>query len=362
MLRSPMTTIRMDGLVKRYGTVTAVNGIDLTIESGELFFLLGPSGCGKTTLLRMLAGFLEPNKGRLFFNDQDVTARPANKRNTGMVFQSYALWPHLSVRQNVAYGLEVRKVSSSERDRRVNEALEAVQLAALGERKPNELSGGQQQRVALARALVVEPSVVLLDEPLSNLDARLRQRMRAEIRRICKDRGLTGVYVTHDQEEALSMADRIALLRDGAIEQIGTPEGMYGRPRSRFVAEFLGDTNLISATITGRQGDRITLDTPLGTLHSTMPDGELPDAGNVTLSIRPEAFICGPNPEGHPSISGRIAQRMFLGERCQLTVDTTSEQADAIDVLEFGQDAQASAVGQDKSYWVSPSDVVILSD
>ncbi|MCH2141374.1 MAG: ABC transporter ATP-binding protein [Phycisphaerales bacterium] len=357
-----MTMIRMEGLVKRYGTVTAVNGIDLTINSGELFFLLGPSGCGKTTLLRMLAGFLEPTAGMLFFDDRDVTATPANKRQTGMVFQSYALWPHLTVRQNVAYGLEVRKVQSAQRDQRVMEALEAVQLAALADRKPNALSGGQQQRVALARALVVEPSIVLLDEPLSNLDARLRQRMRSEIRRICKDRGLTGVYVTHDQEEAMSMADRIALLKDGAIEQIGTPEEMYGKPRTRFVAEFLGDTNLIQGTIAGQQGDLAGIQTPLGELLSASPASNLPDGGNVTCSIRPEAFVSAPPAGPHTALSGTVSERMYLGERCRLRIDIDGDHGESVEILEVGQSARQSSIGAHKSLYVAAEDVVILAD
>ncbi len=237
------------------GLVHAVHNASLTIAPGELFFLLGPSGCGKTTLLRMIAGFIEPDPtpkdkpGSIHFADRDVTHTPPNKRNTAMVFQSYALWPHMTVAQNVAFGLNVRKTPAEDRDRRVTEALEAVQLAEYAARKPNELSGGQQQRVALARALVIRPDVLLLDEPLSNLDAKLRADLRAQVRTICKSAGITSVYVTHDQQEALSMADRIAIMRLGRIEQIATPKDLYTRPRTAFVATFLGDANILPAQL-----------------------------------------------------------------------------------------------------------------
>ncbi|HIO19477.1 MAG TPA: ABC transporter ATP-binding protein, partial [Phycisphaerales bacterium] len=240
-----MTAIALRGLTKKYESTLAVDAIDLTIESGELFFLLGPSGCGKTTLLRMLAGFIDPTAGNILFGDKEVTHTPPNKRNTGMVFQSYALWPHMTVVQNVGYGLKIRKNSATQQRKKAIEALEVVHMGHLAERKPNELSGGQQQRVALARAIVVEPDVLLLDEPLSNLDAKLRLEMRSEIRRICTNIGMTTVYVTHDQKEALSIADRLAILKDGQVMQVGTPKEIYQAPVTQFVAEFIGETNFV---------------------------------------------------------------------------------------------------------------------
>ena len=353
-----MSYLEFSAISKHFDNSVAVEDLNLKVEQGEFFSLLGPSGCGKTTLLRMLAGFLEPSEGRLYFDETDVTWLPANKRQAGMVFQSYALWPHMSVRQNVGYGLVVRKVSKAERDRRVNEALEAVQMGSLGDRRPNELSGGQQQRVALARALVVEPSVVLLDEPLSNLDARLRQSMRSEIRRICKDHGLTGVYVTHDQEEALSMADRIALLKDGQIQQFGTPEALYSMPETRFTAQFLGDTNLIPATIREQSGGLVVLETPFGVLKSTSVPRAMPEAGNVTCSIRPESLKVGS--EGQ--ICGQVTNRMYLGERCLLTVQCGEGADTALRVLEVGDADQSAAVASTIKLSIAPEHVVILND
>jgi len=234
-----MTSVRVDHISKTFGSATALNDISLQIAAGELFFLLGPSGCGKSTLLRIIAGLLEPTSGRVFFGDRDVTDEPTQRRNAVMVFQSYALWPHMSVAENVRFGLSVRGNDRARQQARIDEVLDLVRLREFAHRKPNELSGGQQQRVALARALAVKPACLLLDEPLSNLDAKLRQDMRGEIRRICKAGGLTSIYVTHDQKEALSIADRIAVMRSGLIEQVGTPSDVYHRPASDFVREFM---------------------------------------------------------------------------------------------------------------------------
>jgi len=322
-----MTDIRLDAITKKFGTTVAVDAIDLRIENGELFFLLGPSGCGKTTLLRMIAGFAEPTAGRIRFGERDVTYLPANRREAGMVFQSYALWPHMTVSENVAYGLRIRKVDGPSRERRVKEALELVRMGAFGGRRPNQLSGGQQQRVALARALVIRPDVLLLDEPLSNLDAKLRLEMRVEIRRICKDAGITGVYVTHDQKEALSMADRMAVLSQGRAIQVGDPRTLYEYPKTRFVADFLGETNFVAVREIreAASGDGSVLLTEAGELRTSraLPPG----AGDLVCSLRPEALHLGEPLPGAVVINAELVSSIYLGELAQhlLRVGPTCE-------------------------------------
>lgn len=354
-----MTAITLKGLSKTFGKTTAVDSVDLTIDSGELFFLLGPSGCGKTTLLRMIAGFIEPSEGRIEFDGRDVTALPPNKRNTGMVFQSYALWPHMTVFDNVAYGLKVRGISAADRSARVTKALETVRMGDYARRKPNELSGGQQQRVALARALVIEPTVLLLDEPLSNLDAKLRLEMRSEIRRICKATGITTVYVTHDQKEALSMADIVAVLRDGRTVQVGPPRLLYDRPASRFVADFLGETNFLPAVVAGAEEGTVVLDTPAGQLRSTAGVAATPHGGNVTCSIRPEALGLAKANNPDNCLSGKCLHTTYLGEIVQHVVELADGLT--VKVLQLNPSHLEDPVDEMRLQ-VAPDDVVILTD
>jgi iron(III) transport system ATP-binding protein len=319
-----MEAIRAEKVSKAFGKVRALDGVSLDVSPGELFFLLGASGCGKTTLLRCIAGLESPDAGAIRFGERDVTKLPPHQREAAMVFQSYALWPHLNVERNIAFGLEERRLPKPEIRRRVGEALESVHLAGLGERSIDQLSGGQQQRVALARALVVKPKCLLLDEPLSNLDAKLRVEMRHEIRRIVKENGLTAIYVTHDQEEALSMADRLAVMGNGAIAQIGTPEEIYRHPRNAHVAGFIGETNFLAGTAVEGGPGEIVVETASGRLRgrATVADWS-PVAGEpVKLSIRPEAWRLGQATDN--AIAGRIVERTYVGQRIQYSVETAS--------------------------------------
>src|SRR5436190_5526067 len=263
--------VSIRNLTKKFGEAVVIKAISLEVHDQELFFLLGPSGCGKTTLLRLIAGFYLPDEGRLFFGGKPMNAVPPHQRNTGMVFQNYALWPHMTVAENVVYGLDVRGVSAAEKKERVAEALAIVQMDKFAHRAPNQLSGGQQQRVALARALVIRPDVLLLDEPLSNLDARLRLEMREEIRRIHARTRITTIYVTHDQKEALSLADRMAVLRHGIVEQLGDPRSIYRSPANRFVADFIGETNWFEARLQSTSGQEMILETEFGTWRAASP-------------------------------------------------------------------------------------------
>lgn len=328
-----MESIRAENVVKTFGAVRALDGISLLIEPGELFFLLGASGCGKTTLLRCIAGLETPTGGSVYFGEREVTRMPPHKREAAMVFQSYALWPHLTVAQNIAFGLEERRVPRVEIRRRVEEALEMVRLPGFGGRSIDQMSGGQQQRVSLARALVVRPRCLLLDEPLSNLDAQLRVEMRREIRRIVKENGLTGIYVTHDQEEALAMADRMAVLTRGRIGQIGTPEEIYREPRSAYVANFIGETNLIEGELIEILNGFAMVRTQAGPLAGriTDPDWRPAPGEPVRLSIRPEAWRLHKESGDNP-VMGKIAERSYLGQRIQYWIETPAGRQQVVEM------------------------------
>ena len=374
--------VRVRQAVKRFGDTVALDHVTLDIEPGRFFFLLGPSGCGKTTLLRALAGLVDLDEGSILFDGRDVTHVPPHKRNTALVFQNYALWPHLSVFDNVAFGLVERKVPKKERSEKVQTALEMVRLAHLAERHPNELSGGQQQRVALARALVVEPDLVLLDEPLSNLDANLRRQMRYELKRIQEQTGITMVYVTHDQSEALSMAHRMAVMRDGKVVQVGSPEEVYRAPESVFVAGFVGRTNFIPGRVTEVQGDMARAETALGPIWGRRTVPELSEGQAVVCSIRPEyldwsgAETRGPQEEegdekpGSPAdedasqapgpsrIRAEMTGRLFLGE-----VEERRYRVGELElVARFAAPRSGAPAGTSHELLVQAEDVVILPE
>jgi iron(III) transport system ATP-binding protein len=349
--------VSIQRVVKRFGSVEALDEVSLDIEQGELFFLLGPSGCGKTTLLRTIAGFYTPDGGRIHFGDRDVTDVAPQNRNTGMVFQNYALWPHMTVEANVGFGLKVRHVPWAERKRRVAEALATVRMDPYARRKPNQLSGGQQQRVALARALVIRPQCLLLDEPLSNLDAKLRLEMRSEIRRLCKEAGLTGIYVTHDQKEALSIADRMAVMFDGQIGQIGTPRALYRQPDNAAIADFLGETNFLDATVESAEGPRRRLQTPVGALEAQVAH-DVPRSGPCTVSIRPEAIAIVDADSGPNRLTARVAECVYLGDTQQLLLHAGDTRLFATVTERAAHEPVAP--GATVTCSIDPHDVVVL--
>ena len=335
--------------VKRYGDFTAVNGISLNIEQGEFFTLLGPSGCGKTTLLRMIAGFNTVDGGEICFDEQVINNLPAHKRDIGMVFQNYAIFPHLNVADNVAYGLKARKVPKEQITPRVDEALRMVQIDQLKARQPNELSGGQQQRVALARAFVIEPGVLLMDEPLSNLDAKLRVQMRTTIKKLQRRLGITTIYVTHDQEEALAISDRIAVMKEGNIMQIGRPEEIYRKPANPFVANFIGVSNFVDCTVDGQDPKAATVKLHDG--YSFQMPLRAPYSGEVILSARPEQLFFS-----EKGIPGKVNLSVFLGDFIQYEVQLHTGQV--LELNEYTKDVDsAKADGEEVHISFNPKQV-----
>ena len=318
--------IRLQDIVKRFGTLEAVSRVSLDIRDGELFTLLGPSGCGKTTILRLIGGFHRPDHGKIYFGDREVSSLPPYDRNIGMVFQNYALWPHMTISDNVAYGLRLKKFSKSETVSRISRAFKLVNLTGLESRYPGQLSGGQQQRVALARALVLNPDVLLLDEPLSNLDAKIRIQVRAEIRKLQKELAITTVYVTHDQEEALTLSDRIAVINQGNLQQIGSPRDLYERPDNPFVADFIGINNLIPGEVQEIDPGHgwIKTKTLIGILLCNYGH-RLRQGGQCVVSVRPETASISEaeRPEkGFNGVSGSVSFAYYSGNTIRYDVET----------------------------------------
>jgi spermidine/putrescine transport system ATP-binding protein len=312
------------GISKRYGSARGVEDVDLQVRHGEFYSLLGPSGCGKTTTLRLIAGFEQPDQGRVLIGGRDVASLPPYRRDVNTVFQHYALFPHMTVEENVAFGLEEKKVAADELKRRTREALEMVQLGALGERKPRQLSGGQQQRVALARALVNRPTVLLLDEPLGALDLKLRKEMQVELKVLQQQVGITFIYVTHDQEEALTMSDRIAVMADGRIQQEGSPREIYDHPGTRFVAEFIGMSNFFVGEVVAQEKDRMLVQTTDSLKVWCSSAGASSPGTLVTVAVRPEKIeISAARPASAVNVwSGRVVAGTFLGEQTEYRVRT----------------------------------------
>jgi len=355
-----MTAVKLNEIVKRFGTVTAADHVTLAIESGQFFTLLGPSGCGKTTILRIIAGLEIPDSGQVFFDSREVTWTPPYERGTGMVFQNYALWPHMKVFENVAYGLRVRKAKSDDLKKRVNSVLDLVQLEGLEDRFPTQLSGGQQQRVALARALVIEPKVLLLDEPLSNLDARLRIEMREELKNIQKKLGITAIYVTHDQEEALVLSDRLAIVNKGAVYQTGTPHEIYSAPNSLFVATFIGRCTLFPGTVQSVAGKYLTVAADNGmTIIGVRSESsrEMSTGERAICVIRPENFQVETPREAHNTLDGKVKFSGYYGSRVEVAGDFSG--------VEFVANLESSSkpkVGESFRLYAETEDVTIIPE
>ncbi|WP_426127980.1 ABC transporter ATP-binding protein [Pararhizobium sp. PWRC1-1] len=349
--------IKFDKVSKAFGIMTVVDNLDLSIAKGEFVSMLGPSGSGKTTLLMMLAGFENPTSGAISVGGKRVDALPPHKRNMGVVFQNYALFPHMSVVDNVAFPLKMRGASRSEIVERVTKVLDMVQLGSFHERRPIQLSGGQQQRVALARALVFEPEVVLMDEPLGALDKKLREQMQLDIRDIHRRLGLTIVFVTHDQTEALTMSDRIAIFNHGKIEQIGGPSDIYDRPKTQFVAEFIGETNLLSGKVISCSNGLLNVTLDGGQAIKVRSDGGLEPGKHVKVSVRPERMEIGPSAERQNELKVRVTDIIYHGDHLQVQVDAGGRSI----VIKATRKAMTPEIGQEIVASFSPEQCWIVS-
>lgn len=351
-------SIEVGGVSKRFGAVTALDNVSFDVRAGELFFLLGPSGCGKTTMLRILAGLEEPDSGRILFNGSDISSLPPHRRGAPMVFQNYALWPHLTVNENVAFGLVERRIQKGEIVARTKETLRRVGLEGLGERMPGQLSGGQQQRVVLARALVLNPAIVLLDEPLSNLDAKLRGEMREEIEKLHRETDITFVYVTHDQAEALSLADRMAVMQGGRIRAIGTPLDLYHRPPNIFCADFLGESNLVSGVVARKDGGLLKVKTPMGEWLATFTGtGEPPDQGSaVTCLVRPENLTRAGRP-GSNRVGAVVRSLRLNGATVTVGLETDGRGLKAVMLSEYSTDLRP---GMEADWYADPANTICI--
>ncbi len=349
-----MAFLTLERVSKEFGTFTAVRDVNLKIEKGEFVSLLGPSGCGKTTTLQMIAGLVEPTQGRISLDGRDITYEKPNRRGLGVVFQSYALFPHMTVTQNVAFGLEMRRVPQAERTERVREALSLVQLSAYADRYPRQLSGGQRQRVAIARALVIAPPVLLLDEPLSNLDAKLREEMQFELRRIQRKVGTTTIMVTHDQAEALSISDRVVVMEGGQMTQVDAPFRLYEQPSNAFISSFVGKTNLLPGTWRSTEkGGAVEIE---GTSLAANAPG-ISSGASVTLSIRPEKIML--REAGSGQLDGNVVNRFFLGSQWLFTVQTA---IGAITVSAPNQGGEPPGEGTIVGLDWSPASVRVIAD
>ncbi len=350
--------VTFEKISKNFGDVEVLRNISFEIKEGEFFFLLGPSGCGKTTLLRIIAGFETPSSGKLYFNGKDVINIPPEKRNVGMVFQNYAVWPHMTVFENISYGLKLRKMPRDEIEKKVDEVLKLVQLNGYEDRFPSQLSGGQQQRVAVARSLVVNPGLLLFDEPLSNLDAKLRIEMRNELKDIQKRSGITSIYVTHDQKEALSMADYMVILNGGKIEQMGRPIDVYNFPKNKFVAGFVGEINFIKGVVKFQKGEDVKVLTEIGEINGKSKK-EFKKDEKVVASIRPQHIKFADKTFEKNYFKAILKDFTFMGEYEQFLISVGNER---LNVLDFGALSNIPEIDESINIYFPPEKVIILKD